>query len=70
MKYVAFVRCKQMSVRFISWQTNGRWKSAIFVFFVLRSSASNGGPIHMARTSGSVHMERSTVGHAPVVSLL
>ena len=33
MKYVAYVRCKQM-------------------FFVERSSASNGGSIHMARTSG------------------
>ena len=41
-------------------------KVCYFCFFcVLLSSASNGGPIHMARTSGSVHMERSTVGHAP-----
>jgi len=33
-------------------------------FFVERSSASNGGSIHMARTSGSIHMDRYTVEHA------
>ena len=36
-----------------------------FCFFVERSRASDGGSIHMARTSGSIHMDRSTVGHAP-----
>ena len=33
-------------------------------FFVERSSVSNGGSIHMACTSGSIHMDRSTVEHA------
>jgi len=33
-------------------------------FFVERSSASNRGSLHMARTSGSIHMDRSNVEHA------
>jgi len=39
-------------------------ESLQFFFFVERSSVSNGGSIHMACTSGSIHMDRSTVEHA------
>jgi len=36
----------------------------LFFFLVERFSVSNGGSIHMACTSGSIHMDRSTVEHA------
>ena len=65
--YVALIRLFRQIDKYIGRRLAG--ESLPFLFFLLRSSAFNGGPTHMARTSGSVHMERSTVGHAPGLSI-